>query len=327
MKILFVTLSNVGDVVLTLPGLDLLREAFPGAQLTVLAGPRAAGIFEGNSSISRFIAFDKHGPFKKKLELFLALRSEGFDLVVDLRNALFGRLLGKAHIHRMVARRALTGHFSRRHLQVVRNGLLSIWQSLRLAEGMPSPASLPVSAGDSRYVDSLLKEQGITAGKFVVMSAGARSSLKRWPLESFAECAGRIYKEYGLKVALVGEKDEAAVSAAIITLCPEGAVDLCGRTSFLQLAGLLKKSRLLLTNDSANLHCAGYLGVPAVAVFGPTDEKAYGPWENTGIAVVNPVPCRPCMRAQCSLARRACMDDVAVAGVMEAVKQLLSPNI
>jgi len=323
MKILFVTLSNIGDVILTLPGLDLVREAFPGAEITVLSSPRASGIFTGNPSISRFIAYNKHVSLAEDIRLFLLLQRERFDLVIDLRGTLFGLLLGKKRINNFFGPRPASRHFAARHLYKVRYGLLRNFPGLRLVEGMPKPASLAANLQDERYIDQLLRETGLEPGKFVVVSPGARSSLKRWPAESFSVCVTRLSEEYGLRSVLVGEKEDAPACLAT----GAKAADFCGKTSMAQLACLLKKSRLLLTNDSANLHCAGYFGVPAVAIFGPTDEKAYGPWEGRGIAVTVPAACRPCMRAQCVFPRRACMEDVSVESVMQAARKLLTGTL
>ncbi len=93
MKILFVTLSNIGDCILTLPVLDLLREKFPQAKVTCLVPPRPKEIFINNSLIEKVIIFDKHSKLINKIKLFFSLGKEKFDLVVDLRNSFFGAFL------------------------------------------------------------------------------------------------------------------------------------------------------------------------------------------------------------------------------------------
>lgn len=85
-KILFITLSNIGDAILTLPVLDALREMFPGAQVTCMVGPRAKEIFENNPAVARLIIFDKHAELRHKARLFSELNKEHFDLIIDLRN-------------------------------------------------------------------------------------------------------------------------------------------------------------------------------------------------------------------------------------------------
>src|SRR3989338_2260377 len=92
-KILFITLSNIGDVILTLPVMDALRENFAGARITVMVGPRAKEIFENNPHVNRLIIYDKYSKLREKIKLFHELKREKFDMVIDLRNSLFGALL------------------------------------------------------------------------------------------------------------------------------------------------------------------------------------------------------------------------------------------
>ena len=92
-KILFFTLSNFGDVILTLPVLDVLRAKYPQASITVMVGPHASEIFRDNPHIHNLIIYNKYAKFREKIQLFFQLKKECFDLVVDLRNTLFGALL------------------------------------------------------------------------------------------------------------------------------------------------------------------------------------------------------------------------------------------
>ena len=92
-KILFFTLSNFGDVILTLPVLDVLRERYPNASITVMVGPRPAEIFKNSPYIDNFIIYNKYAPLREKMRLFFQLKKEHFDIVIDLRNTLFGALL------------------------------------------------------------------------------------------------------------------------------------------------------------------------------------------------------------------------------------------
>ncbi len=92
-KILFITLSNIGDVILTLPVLDTLRANFTQGKITVMVGPRPAEIFKDNPNINKLIVYDKHSRIREKIKLFKQLQKENFDMVVDLRNSLFGAFL------------------------------------------------------------------------------------------------------------------------------------------------------------------------------------------------------------------------------------------
>jgi ADP-heptose:LPS heptosyltransferase len=315
-KILFVTLTNIGDVILTLPALDLLRRHFPAAQITVVAGPRAEGLFTNNPSIAHFLSFDKHAPLSSKVRFFRQLQAEKFDLVVDLRNSLFGLLLGKVKPGFIHAPSRKT-HASSHHCAKL--------QSLCKNEGaIPAKGGLIfISSSDKEYIAGLLSSGGIkNKERFIVISPGARSHTKRWPPEQFCELAGILAKEAGYQVVLVGDEDDRKITGFIASTM-RGAVDLAGKTTLPQLAELLSRSAVLVTNDSANLHLAGYLNVPTVGIFGPTDERRYGPWSSHCRVVKADTDCRPCMKAQCVDSLLSCLTSITVAEVKEAVLQVL----
>ena len=92
-KILFITLSNIGDVILTLPVLDILKERFPEARITVMVGERPKEIFENNPDIEMVIVYNKFSKLKEKIKLFNELKKQRFNLVIDLRNSFFGMFL------------------------------------------------------------------------------------------------------------------------------------------------------------------------------------------------------------------------------------------
>ena len=87
-KILFITLSNVGDVILTLPVLSALKDGFPSARIDVVVGPRPEKIFSKDPGVSRVFTYDKHATLKEKLDFIKKLRRERYDLAIDMRTSL-----------------------------------------------------------------------------------------------------------------------------------------------------------------------------------------------------------------------------------------------
>src|SRR3989338_383465 len=173
-KVLFITLSNIGDCILTLPVLDYLRENIPQAKITVMVGPRAKGIFENNPYINKLIIYDKYAPLRQKIKLFFMLKKERFDLVVDLRNSLFGALLPA---------RFRTSPFlyipSRiRHMK--ERNLYRLYRALKMrlpAVYTTTNKSLFISAEDKGYINHLLEENNINSkDKVVIIDAVARGA-------------------------------------------------------------------------------------------------------------------------------------------------------
>ncbi|MCM8795940.1 MAG: lipopolysaccharide heptosyltransferase II [Candidatus Omnitrophica bacterium] len=319
-KVLFITLSNIGDVVLTLPVLDYLRYKFPAAKITVLVGPRATEIFQ-SPYIQRVIVYDKYAKLKDKIKLFNELKKERFDLVVDLRNTLFGVLLPVrlktsplAFIPKEIR------HMRQRHLYKL-EGLIPDCQ--RLLKIIPEK-SLYIKAEDEKYINELLKENNITdKDKIIVISCGARSHIKRWEKEKFIELIRALMKEFLAKIILVGDKDDILITEYIAKNSPVEVLDLAGKTTLTQLAALLKKITLLITNDSAVLHLGSYLNIPVVAIFGPTNEEKYGPWSEINAVVKKEILCRPCEKAQCRFANLDCLKLIKVEDVLRQVRKVL----
>lgn len=314
-KILFLSLTNVGDVILTLPALDVVRGRFAGARITVVSGPRAAGLFAGNPAFASVITFDKRARFREKWRFFRALQREKFDLVVDLRNSLMGFLLGGVRLSRKSGLPAHT-HASRCHRSAV--APLEKYPGTAAQGG-----SIFVGKDDREYIDGLYAQLGWgREERIAVFSPGARSGIKRWHKERFRDLAAEVVRDTGCKVALIGDAADREV-AAYIARDMRDVADFAGKTTLPQLAYLLSRAAVLVTNDSANLHLAGYLDVPVVAVFGPTDDLRYGPWSRHSRVVKADIACRPCKKAQCAEGSLRCMEMIRVGEVKEAVAQVL----
>ncbi len=317
MKILFITLSNIGDCILTLPVLDGLREKYPGSKITCLVGPRPKDIFAFNRLIDGVIIFDKHAGLSEKIKLFFALSKEKFDLVVDLRNSFFGAFLPAKQ--RSSPLRMIPGelkHMKDRHL---------FWAGLcgYLLENK-TPQSVIVTFEDKMYIDEILRRiNSGNADKIIVVAPGSRSQIKRWDKQNFSRLCLALIGE-GWQIVLAGDAADQPICSYIRQSCGEKIVDLCAKTTIGQLAALLSKAQLLITNDSAVMHLASYLNVPVAAIFGPTDEKKYGPWPKKSSVIKKDIFCRPCEKAQCRFGTLACFTCLKPKEVFKQVKALLA---
>lgn len=317
-KILFITLSNIGDCLLTLPALDSLRQEFPEAQITVIAGPRPKEIFETNPHLHKFMVYDKRSSLKEKINLFISLWKERFDVVVDLRNSFFGAFLAvryKTSLFLRIPRQIK--HMKDRHLYKLESILKVKPKPLAARSLYPSPQ-------DEEQINRLLKENNIPdEDKLIVIAAGSRSHTKRWPKEKFSELIVRLNKEFLAKIVLVGNRDDLEGNQYIAQQAKIPLVNLSARLSLNELSYLLKKARLLISNDSAVLHLASYLDVPVVAVFGITDDAKYGPWSKGSCVVKKEISCRPCQEAQCKFGTLECISLVKVEDVFRAAENIL----
>lgn len=320
-KILFITLSNIGDVILTLPLLDVLRERFPLAKITVMAGPRSKEIFESNSCIDRLIVYDKYSRLREKIKLFYSLKKERFDVVIDLRNTLYGVLLPA---------RYKTSPF----LYIpsgIRHMLMRNLYRLQKALEMPdfptyaiSNKSLCIRAQDEDYVDALLKQNNISPqDKIIIVAAIARGANRRWGKEKFSQVSEELSKGY--KVIMVGTESDKPVIQYILNNCAGKIFDFSGLTDLRQLACLIRRSSLVIVCDTGVSHLASYMNVPILALFGAGDELKYGPWSKKNTTIISrDLFCRPCEEAQCRFQTTDCLRLIKSEDVLRRAREILS---
>lgn len=319
MKILFITLSNIGDCILTLPVLDALREKYPQAKITCLVSVRPKEIFTENPAIDKVVIFDKHIKLIDQIKLFIFLSREKFDLVVDLRNSFFGAFLPakkRSSPLRVIPKKIK--HMKDRHL---------FWAGFSdYPASSKKHQSLNITPQDADYIENILNEKKLTdCAKLIVVAPGSRSQIKCWDKQNFSQLCRRLLQE-NYDLVLAGDKADQSVCVYINNSCAR-VIDLSAKTTLGQLAALLKKAKLLVTNDSAVMHLASYLNVPVVAIFGPTNEAKYAPWSENSVVVKKDIFCRPCEKAQCRFGTLACMVCIKPDEVFVQIKSVLAGNL
>ena len=270
-QILVITLSNLGDIILTTPVVEALSKEFPEASLDVMVSPVGEDIFKSHRRVSECVIYDKKATPLQKFKFFLTLRRKKYDLVVDLRNTILTLLLGAKYN---------TGPFKRGlKKQMHKKDVHLHWLQVIGIDTSGASFHIPVENADGKYVDSLLSELG---GKpFIVVSPGAKSHVKRWPLKNFAKLCDMIKNDLGIEAILIGNEFDKIVVERILFYTKSKPLNFIEKTNVRQLAYLIEKAKLLITNDSAPMHIASAVDTPVLAFFGPTDEKKYGPATKT----------------------------------------------
>lgn len=291
-NILIISLSNLGDCILTAPVLSSLNKAMPHARISMVVGPSARGAFEKDKRIDEVIVYNKRVPLRQKIEFITSLRKRGFDLVVDLRNSLMPLLLGARYSTSLLGRRSRGSHKMNEHLSKLDK--LGIQRD-------GTRGALYIDEGSEEIIYDFLRQEKIGPNDLLIgLAPGAKSLIKRWPKESYAKLADMLAQTYNAKIILLGSNDERQLSEDIKSSMKNEAILASGKTTIPQLVSLMKRLNLLITNDSAALHIASLLGVPQVAIFGPTDPKKYGPLGRNDAVVQKKLRCSPCEVAQCS---------------------------
>jgi lipopolysaccharide heptosyltransferase I len=363
-RILLIKPSAVGDVIHALPVLARLRARYPAARIDWLLTPANADLVGRHPALSNVLLFARQEwsrPWRGWAaaaglwRLVSAIRRVRYDLVVDLhgqfRSALFALASG-APVRvgfdrpRRAVRRASrplptaayrhgwTG--AREGAWVVYTHAIPIptldahavdrylWLSrlLGLDEG-PVEFHVPAPPAAEAHAAALLERYGLAGRPLAVLVPGTTWQTKQWHAGGFAEVAGHLLRA-GRAVALAGSARERGLCQAVADAAP-GTCNLGGQTTLSQLAALLRRAAVCVTNDSGAMHLTAALGRPVVSVFGPTDPVWVGPYGRPEAVVRADVPCAPCYLRklrQCPH-EHACMRDVTAAMVIDRVEAAL----
>jgi len=313
-----VSLSNIGDVVLTFPVIDILKKEFPAAKLSIVIGPKANGLFDENPFIERVHIFDKHQSGLKSLAWIGRLRKERFDLAVDLRNTAIPILISAKYRTTFRAKRKSGMHMKDKHLDRLR----SVYAFERKKA---EPVSLFIPKKEEEHVGRIVEKSFGRFKKFIVVAPGAADRSKRWPESQFTDVCNRLTQDHGLGVVFVGSSEDGAFARKIMGGMKDEAFDLCGRTNLLQLAEILNHCAFAIVNDSAPMHIASYQNVPVMALFGPTSPYLYGPWGEQSFFLWKNENCHACAKPK-SGSRHTCMEAIKPEDVMNILKARFLDN-
>ncbi len=341
MKILIRATNWVGDAIMALPALRAVRAKFPDAHLAILARPYVADIYRGQQVCDQLIAYDlanKHAGFSGFERLAGELRAQKFDVALLLQNAFEAAWLAwRAGIPKRIGyARDGRSFLLTNAVPVPKSGEIPAHEQfyylelLRRAGWLDNVAgedyiSLRVEEPIKRAAEERLLAAGARPGKLrVAIGAGASyGSAKCWPPDRFAEVANRLLAECNAEIILFGTAAEAEVSSAIKAAMRSAPIDLTGQTAIADLPALLSQCHLFIGNDSGAMHVASSVGLPVVAIFGPTDPHGTAPVTPRCTIVQEKPYCSPCFLRRCPTDHR-CMTRVVPRTVTNAAQSWLA---
>ena len=336
MKIMIRATNWVGDAIMALPALRAVRTRFPDAEIGIVARPYVADIYRGQQVCNQLINYDPlgvHAGFSGRERLARELRAQKFDIALLLQNAFDASWLAwRARIpERIGYARDGRGLFLTKAVCVPKHGEIPPHEKFYYLELLRRAGWIDSLPDESFVSMSVSQNQRLHAGEFLVESgarphalrvaigAGASyGSAKCWPPSRFAEIASRLQVQCDADVILFGTVAESTVSHAIASNMRRAPIDLTGRTAIADLPALLSQCQLFIGNDSGAMHVAAAVGLPVVAVFGPTDPLGTAP-VTPRCAVVQEKPyCSPCFLRRCPTDHR-CMTKVTTDMVEAAI--------
>jgi ADP-heptose:LPS heptosyltransferase len=332
-NILVINLGGIGDILLSTAALKPLRERYPQARLDALVVGRAAPFLESYGICSRVYVFPGTRDAAALVRLLRQLRRTRYDLVVNFRtlvsarSALLMRLLLKAIGGKVIAGRDTDGRGSFFDISVpeVMPGTLPEYSyDVALvrqlgATAPPAGITVPINDSDRAAATRLLEEHGIKQGKLLVGVNPGGSLSRRWPSENFVQLCQMLAVTTDCTIALTGSFAEKELCRNIVAAIGLSRVyDLSGTTTVNQLAALIRRFSLFITNDTGPMHICTAVGTPGVYIFGPGIVSRYAPFRNPErYAIVRkPSPCSPCEKPVC--ASMECLSALSVDDVYEA---------
>lgn len=340
-RLLVVRLGAIGDVVNALVFATAVKDRHPDTELGWVVHPLARPLVEGHPAVDRVHVWQRGGGLGELRRVLREVRAVRYELAVDLqriqKSALLARLSGAPRVlgHDRGRAKELSWVWTKERIAPGLAEAHMVEQYLAFARhlGLTDVAArhvLPEDPAAEAWAEELVAELGAPP---VLVNLGATKPANRWRPERFGELAAGIRTALDLPVVLTGSEADRAVEQGALSALGDasGVRSLVGRTSLPELVALERRARLFVGCDTGPLHVAVAVGTPAIALFGPADPRRTGPYGAVDAAdcdvpdqphrvLRTRPPCAPCNRRLCNQPRHACMEDLTVERVLDAVR-------
>lgn len=348
-KILVINTMHIGDLLLVTPALRTLRTNYPKARITLLTDKSLGDLVRCNENLDECLLIDKHGKDKGVLALLRfiqEIRSRHFDLVINFhRNERASAIAAFSGGKKIVGyAQPFFSRFFDCHLpnlamadtpkDLVKHQVTSHLEVLQKAAGCREiddrGLEMWLPPEEEAKAEVLWQKEFAPKDKVIAMNIGASWLTKRWIDSYFAECADRLIRE-GYHIAFLGGPTDIEIVNTCIGLMKEKDESkvhvFTGKVSLTVLAGLLRRTCLLITTDSGPMHVGVAMNVPVVTMFGASPVPTFYPYDGRDILVKTPEPCHPCGIHKCphkGEGYMACMKHIPVDTVMKYAEELLA---
>ncbi|MFZ5587753.1 MAG: putative lipopolysaccharide heptosyltransferase III [Thermodesulfobacteriota bacterium] len=340
-RALVIKLGHIGDVLVSTPVLTGLKEAYPDLAITALVNQGTEAMLAGNPAVAELVVLRRElrgwAGLRHQLDILVRLRRGRFDLALDISGGDRGAFLAFAsgarlrvgfaprqpHVrarafHRLADPRGTQNHVVETLLRPL--ALLGIHPRDRALKLHPDAVSRARAA-------AILAEHGLAPHGYAVVHPTSRWMFKTWTPAGNAAVIRHLLAQ-GLKVVLTASaetKELDFVARVLAELGSEpGVINLAGRVDLGLLAALIQPARVFFGVDSAPMHMAAALGTPCAALFGPSGEKMWGPWQVDCEVITRPEPCRPCGNDGCDGSKISrCLVQIAPEQAIAALARLL----
>lgn len=342
-SILIIKPCCLGDVLMATPVIAALRQVFPRARIDFAVGGWSRAVVENNPHLDGLVDCGRVGSgsrysWREYLGLVRRIRAETYEacFVLD-RSPLISLLPYLGGVPQRVGLDSRGRGFSLTvglpvgDLNHEAELYLDTVRAVGIEINEPRLEFYPAEE-DRRHVTEMVNKcQEVLSRNqvplIVIHPAGGSNpgmilSAKRWLPQRFAALADRLIEERGAQVLLVGGPNDRPIGAAIKEAMRQKPWDLTGQLTLGQLGALLERCDLFVGHDTGAMHLAVAVGIPVVAIFGPSDPRTYGPYSEKSVALWHDVGCNPCLlrgRWNTACRRFRCIEAVTVEEVWQAV--------
>ncbi|HWP82564.1 MAG TPA: lipopolysaccharide heptosyltransferase II [Bacteroidota bacterium] len=340
-NILVIQTAFIGDVILALPLIQVIKEYFAHANIDVVLVPKASELLKNHPAVREVIVYDKYGNDRGWRGFWKTagkLRENRYELAIiphrSLRSALLAMFAGiplrigfKKGIAQVLHTKAV--RYQDEIHEIERN--LSLLTGIGIEHTERVLPNLYPSSESTAKIEEICREFRFDTTNLIAIAPGTIWNTKRWLKERFAEVAKELVKD-GFRVVLVGGAEDRELCEEIVKLAGgDGIVSTAGRLSLMESSELIRRCNVMICNDSAPMHLAVAMRTPVVAIFGATvPEFGFAPYGRDDVIVeTRGLRCRPCSihgGHKCPIETFDCMKNISADKVLAKVSYVLEKS-
>jgi len=337
-RILIIRTDRIGDVLLSTPAIKATRDAYPNSHIAMMVRPYAEEIVDGNPYLDEVILYDKYGEHRGWFGTFKfvnELKRKRFNLAIILhptnRSNLIPFLAGvpeRVGYDRklgflLTKRLKDLKHLGEKH-EIDYN--LDVLRAIGI-EAKDKILYMPVKGEHEKVIDRFFVLNSLNDGNgLVAIHPGASCPSKRWSAYRFGRVADELIDKYKFNVVIIGGPSDVETVKQMRMAMLHTPIILSEEHSLGEVAALLKRCKIFISNDTGPVHIAVAVGTPVITIFGRSDPglspKRWAPTGPNDVVLHKYVGCRECFAHNCEINFR-CLEAITVADVLNASETLL----
>lgn len=272
-KILFISLSNIGDAVMTTPVLQALHELYPDAVIDIVGDQRSSEIFKHCPFRGEIFHKQKNSFLRGVPALLISLWAQSYDLVVDIRTDGLAYLLPVGKKFTKLNRTKTGPHSVQQHLGIISK----IYQSNQ------AQCHVWIGGIEKQFAEKSLGDY--YGKKLLGLGIGANAEIKIWPKQNYLSVIEKVSNNFDA-IVFLGDSRDKEYSDYISSRVDIPCINLCGMTTILEAVAIQQCLVLFVGNDSGLGHMASAARIPTITVFGVGEPDRYRPWGDKALWLV-----------------------------------------